>query len=277
MTAQAERIITQRSSFVCRKDYMNRKSSELKALAREALLGHYSLLVRATLFYYLLSMILQGLSEKISIQGPEIVQIGANLLVQLIVSLLLALLGVGFLHLTMNLLRGKTCRIADLFYAFTHQPDRFIIVSFILTLIQTLCQLPASYNVILVLQNPANIGNGLKMLLYLLIGIIVSVILLLPLALSQILLLDNEDLGAVASLRESVRLMKGNKGRYLYIEMSFIGLCILTVFTLFIGMLWIYPYMVATEVFFYMDVTGELDRTPNPEPQFTGYAEDYWR
>lgn len=256
---------------------MKRKSSELKALAREAMLGQWGLLVKGAVLYYLCTLILEAITEQISIAGPAILQTGVNLLVQIIVSLLLSLGGVGFLYMAMNLVRKKPCSIKDMFYAFTRQSDRFIIVAFIQTVIQTLCQLPASLCTVRLYQNPGNIAYALQVILLLLIGLVVSIALLLSLSLSQVLLLDDEGLGAIDSLRESIRLMKGNKGRLFYIDISFVGLCILAVFTLFIGMLWVYPYMIVTEVFFYMDVTGELDRKPESEPRFSGYAEDYWQ
>lgn len=91
-------------------------------------------------------------------------------------------------------------------------------------------------------------------------GTFLSTVILLALALANTLMIDNDDLSAMEALRESSQLMKGNKGRLFYIDLSFLGLIFLSVFTCYIGMLWVYPYVIMTEAYFYLDVTGELDR-----------------
>ena len=42
------------------------------------------------------------------------------------------------------------------------------------------------------------------------------------------------------------------------LKISFIPLMFLSVFTFYIALLWIFPYMAMTEVMFYRDLTGEL-------------------
>ena len=48
--------------------------------------------------------------------------------------------------------------------------------------------------------------------------------------------------------------MRGNKGRYFYMGLSFLGILLLTYGTLGIGMLWTIPYMMCTTVYFYLDI-----------------------
>ena len=45
--------------------------------------------------------------------------------------------------------------------------------------------------------------------------------------------------------------MKGHRGKYILLQLSFIGWIILSVFTLYIGMLWIFPYMQISMICFY--------------------------
>ncbi len=59
-------------------------------------------------------------------------------------------------------------------------------------------------------------------------------------------------------MRESQELMRGNKGRYFYLIISFFGLLLLSVFTCYIGLLWLAPYMEMTQLLFYRDLIGEL-------------------
>lgn len=62
---------------------------------------------------------------------------------------------------------------------------------------------------------------------------------------------DNESMEAKDAVAESAKLMTGNRCKYILLQLSFIGWAILTVFTLYIGMLWLIPYMQVAMVCFY--------------------------
>ena len=69
-------------------------------------------------------------------------------------------------------------------------------------------------------------------------------------------LVDNPAMGVTDALRESKRMMKGNKWRLFCLHWSFIGWGILCVFTCGIGYLWLNPYMGQAEAAFYHEVSG---------------------
>ena len=88
---------------------------------------------------------------------------------------------------------------------------------------------------------------------------LVAIILItLNYALVFFLILDYPDASAIELLRRSRMLMKGNKGRYFYMILSFIGLFLLGILTCGIGMLWIVPYTRMTFTGFYRNVIGEI-------------------
>ena len=62
---------------------------------------------------------------------------------------------------------------------------------------------------------------------------------------------DNPELSSKACVLKSEALMKGNRGSYFLLELSFIGWAILACFTLGIGFLWLLPYMQVAAVCFY--------------------------
>ena len=70
------------------------------------------------------------------------------------------------------------------------------------------------------------------------------------------IMVDDAEIGVIHCLKESCRIMKGNKGRLFYIGLSFIGIGILTMFSFGLGYLWVAPYMGATTTFFYLDIRG---------------------
>lgn len=62
---------------------------------------------------------------------------------------------------------------------------------------------------------------------------------------------DNPELSSKDCVKKSEELMKGNRGNYFLLELSFIGWAILGTLTLCIGYLWLIPYMQVAMVCFY--------------------------
>ena len=65
------------------------------------------------------------------------------------------------------------------------------------------------------------------------------------------ILSENPQMTAREALQDSKKLMAGKKGKLFYIELSFIGWCLLGTITLGIGYIWILPYVNATFAAFY--------------------------
>ena len=72
-----------------------------------------------------------------------------------------------------------------------------------------------------------------------------------------LLYLANPYLSCREIMHQSKNLMKGNRIRYFYLLVSFVGIALLGVVSLGIGFLWITPYMSMTEVEFYRDLINE--------------------
>ena len=253
---------------------MKRSSSQLKALARTSLSGQWGLPIGASLLAPLgsliPSMIITGLLDPYS----TVSIITCQILVY-VVSILISLLQTGYIRLLLHMNRRETCSLKDLIYPYTAHPDRFLVVSLILVMAGAVLSLPFT---ILSYQETDLAAGATLSLIALLVQSLTSIILALFFGLANYLLLDYEDMGAAQALKESCRLMKGNKGRYLYITFSFIPLALVSIFTCYIGLLWLTPYMSVTMAYFYMDVTGELDnpkppRQPEPEAP---RVEDYY-
>ncbi|WML44813.1 DUF975 family protein [Neobacillus sp. PS3-40] len=62
---------------------------------------------------------------------------------------------------------------------------------------------------------------------------------------------DNPDLSPRAAITKSRQLMKGNKWKYFLLTLSFIGWTFLSILTVFIGFIWLVPYMTASLAAFY--------------------------
>lgn len=236
---------------------MKRTSRELKALAREALKGHYGTLIGATVLLGIFTSILELIPQMIIRNANTPTALVLQFVISVIVGVLTYLLQLGVVAMILHMIRGQYFGVSDLVYAFQHHPDRFIIVGIIEIAISTVLQLPA--DICMYYVQPGDIGLVMLGTLLFLAGSIISLIILLGFALCEMLMIDNDDLDAMDSIRQSFALMGGNKGRLFYVQISFFGLMLLTLLSCGIGMLWLMPYMLTTEVFFYMDVCGELD------------------
>ena len=255
---------------------MKRTSRELKALARNALKGHYATLIGATVLLGIFTSILGLLPQTLIRNSNNPFSLILQFIVTLIAGVLGYLLQLGITAMILRMIRGQYFGVGDLLYAFQHHPDRFIILGIIEILISTVLQFPA--DICLYNAGVNNIGLAMLGSLLMLAASIISLIILLGFALCEMLMIDNEDLGAIDSIRQSFALMSGNKGRLFYIQLSFFGLALLAILSCGIGMLWLTPYMLTTEVFFYMDVCGELDQ-PHYDDPYTGsgnYGGNEW-
>lgn len=84
-------------------------------------------------------------------------------------------------------------------------------------------------------------------------------------SLSYYVLYDNPDKTGKEIVEISESLMRGNRWRFFWLGLTFIGWAILSVFTLYIGMLWLMPYIMVTFVCFYEDLAGNNSTTQKVE------------
>lgn len=107
------------------------------------------------------------------------------------------------------------------------------------------------------------LGTFLLMVLAVIGGFILlvipGIILCFAYALVPFVLYDNPELSATEVLQKSRMMMKGHKWELFFLYLSFIGWAILCIFTLFIGYLWLAPYMQMTEVKFYEMIRAEFE------------------
>ena len=78
-------------------------------------------------------------------------------------------------------------------------------------------------------------------------------------SLSNYVAIDNPEITTKEAVEKSAELMKGNRGKYFLLSLSFIGWGILCIFTLGIGSLWLTPYIIFSEVVFYEMLKGKTE------------------
>lgn len=251
---------------------MKRSSAELKQMARTLLQGNYGTFVGT---YVLYTVIVSFASILLMFVFPGNVwsTIITREIVTILFSIVTSIFTAGLLWQSLSVSRANPISVNNLIHGFTHHPDRFIVVQLVCSLIAIACQIPAialfSY---MFMGNSYALGFSdfstilliLPLIALYLLGYLVSYIILLRFSLANYLLLDNDDMSALTAMRTSAALMKGNKGRYFYLYLSFFGLGLLGVLSCGIASLWLQPYILVTMTQFYREVTGELNQ-PQPE------------
>ena len=228
---------------------MNAK--ELRAWGRERLSGNWGKAVAVSLIGGLLGGGVDALSGalEVSYQGeiglvdsvPR--EVWPMMLTITIVTALLALviggsirLGICTFHL--NLFHRREARFGDLFSNFDRLGRGFC-MQFV---------------------------TGLFVFLWGLLLFIPGIIASYRYAMVPYLMAEFPDLGVMDAIRESKRLMHGNKWRLYCLRLSYIGWSFLSLMTGWIGDLWLVPYQYAGDTAFYMMVTGRSQLRNDPQP-----------
>lgn len=180
----------------------------------------------------------------------------------MIISLLSMIVSTGYNYMLLNMARGRSYGPGDLICMFRKGSDGVLTAGLVMALIDTLVMVPFYY-LINMTEPSGGTAEALAawmqpVMLSMLVGTAVGVLVKLPFSMTFYLLADDPQKKGIQALKESVGLMKGHILQFLVLQLSFVPMMILSFVTLYIGLLWIMPYMYASMTAFYMDVTGEM-------------------
>ncbi|PNV60285.1 hypothetical protein C0033_19775 [Clostridium sp. chh4-2] len=246
-----------------------RTSAELKQLAKRALLGKYGTAVGAILVNYAVAAGLVMVIYFFAIIGVFAALFSGNsrasnapviIIIIIGVAILFASLVIeymlmpGYINLYLNICKGRRYALGDLLFAFKNTPGKFLLISFIIIglvvvmtgfnfLISMVGMLTHSFVLNIVLD------WGSMLLIYVLMFLFY-----MNFGLTLYILVDEPQKGIMEALRESYRMMHGNRGRYFRLIISFIGWFLLGYLSIGLAFLWLVPYMGCTFTYFYMDI-----------------------
>lgn len=247
---------------------INESSSRLKSRARGTLLGHYSLPIGA---FVLVSLATTAIETVISFLIPHNSS-GAALsyIAMLIVAVFSTLFQTGYSYLLLNMARGRQYQLRDLIFPIQTMPDHVILLALRLFLLALACMVPFLAGVILLMLMPGILLMRVVCVLLLLVSLILALVVSLDYSQVFLLYLDNPYLSCKEIMHQSKTLMRGNRIRYFYLLLSFIGISLLGVLSFGIGFFWLVPYMTMTEVEFYRDLIHEHEPFENTTYHFAG-------
>lgn len=262
---------------------MKRSRKKLKAFAKSALLGNYgtvagSMLLSALVMFVIAIPMLAimvmamfaGMAGSGTMEGGMtglLLGMGVWYILILIVSTLLM---AGVTRICYQFCIGQTGKLADLLYAFKNHPVRFVGLSLLVMLITLLGAVPGIALMIfgeLVVKDIA--GTVLYLIGYVLVFIL-SIAAALRYVLAVFVLIEEPWRKVGECIRLSKDMMAGNKMRLFMLEVSFFGILLLNYLTLGLGSIWIMPYIISTNIFFYLSVKEEKYRKIPPEYESQG-------
>lgn len=240
-------------------------SASLKSMAKGQLLGKYGTVIGILLIHLLcvfpLSMVI-SLIFNINLE----IYYALLVLVQIFSGFFIA--GEALVYL--KLASGQKPVISDLFYYFSgpyaERGTKVVRTQLVLGIVSILCAMPYTYVLMAMLRSVSLSQLSADELpfspsLFLLYAVLLvagcSINVFIQLLLSQIyyLMLDFPEYTAAQLIKKvAPKLIKGNKARLFYIQLSFIPLMLLCLLSCGIGFLWLYPYMQATYANFYLDL-----------------------
>jgi uncharacterized membrane protein len=251
-------------------------SSELRANARVALQGKWGKAALLTLCYFVITFVITYLLNLVPVVGP---------ILQAVISLPLSF---GFLASLIKLKRDEDVGYVEFFnlgfsnfgkvWAVLGNMILKMIVPIVLIIVFIVIMIVgmggSASTILLSSSNSysaATAGFGGVAVIGL-IGYIASLIYAVIkgylYSLSFYILYDNPDKSGKEIVEESATLMQGNRWRFFWLGLTFIGWVILSAFTFYIGMLWVMPYIMVAFVCFYEDLAGQptasVENNDNP-------------
>ena len=234
-----------------------KSSAELKASAREHLLGHYGTVIGA---FLLMGLILGTATNAVSLVVDSSTIPGTIIYyaIMFLISVLTGLFTSGNAYLYLKVICGRPVSVGDLFYGFQLCPDKAITIQAWITLITYIANLPQIILNYIMMTNFHRMDQVMNLMLpyalSLILSGVVSVMLGLLYEQAFFLLHDFPQYTAKELLQKSRRLMVHHKGRLFYLYVSFLPLMLLGLLSCGLALLWVIPYMAATEAEFFLDL-----------------------
>lgn len=252
---------------------MKREVKELKRIARGNLQGNYLELIRAFVFCNLIVSLIEmpfsWMTNEVQFSTQNIIYYVAFLLI----TIASVVLTVGQYCLHLRIARTGKLHLSELFYPLLHDANRLILAEIILFAIRLIGLAPA-VGAAFILYSYEEMNMYLLALGLAILGCLLTALVEVTFGMTYFALIDGEELSVREAIKTALQLMKGHKGRFLYMYLSFGGMYLLAALTLGLGLLWVQPYVMQTITLFYLDIKGELDTVlekrretePPPEP-----------
>jgi len=262
---------------------MNYKPNrKLKQYAREAFQLKPGMAVLASISI----VIIQFASTYISLYlfpGNNILNLILGEIFSFALSVLTCVFEAGMYYMFLNLSRGKEPYFGQLLWFFSHEPDRVILASTVLAAIAWVTSLPVTIFSLMAKMPSGSeetlynwyLNYSMKLMVLMFVCMGIGILVTVPLRMTYYILADEPEIRSTDALKKSCEMMKGNCGRFLLLQISFLPWVVISAFMMFIPLLFVLPYLDLSNVAFYRDLKGEFTfYHPPVQPVWTNEAVD---
>lgn len=216
-----------------------------------------------------------------TVAAITVVVAGFALLWALVIFLLGGPITLGYVKFNLNLVDDNNPEFGDLFSQFGRFGDGFL-VQFLRGLFVGLWTLAFMIPclILAIILGVASVTSGsstaIVLLAFLMVicmipGVAIAIYKQYSYSMAAYILYEVPEIGANQAIKESIRLMNGNKWRLFCLNFSFIGWALLSLLTCGILLLWVKPYQEAAYAAFYR----EIKRERYGEPVVQSYTNPY--
>lgn len=247
-----------------------KKNFELKNMAKDRMEGKYG----GAILLFLLNALISGMVQLsistvagstmdniYAMTGSAEASAGISFLFDLVLLAASAVLGVmnaGIALYFLNIACRQPAAVRNLFCAFRADSTKALLISGAMALCQAVCFWPGQY----LAQHYVDTGDILwaaAALSALAVGLCVYVPISLGISMSFYLMLDFPQNSGRETLALCWRVMRGHRRRLFSLELGFIPLMVLCIFSFGIGFLWLMPYMHMTYTCFFLDLMNPAE------------------
>lgn len=251
--------------------------NEIRSNARVALRGNYTTLIFSGIISIVISLLLMSFAEQmVSILFFAFFQ-GSNLMAfkiitcffNILVVLILSPLRFGQILQYMKTARNMQPGIGDIFKPYDVHPKTILLITFLIYIFTMLAMLPLLISFILI-HTAITRWNIILLFFGEIATLIISAKVFLDFSMAPYYFMDHPKMTAIEILKNSKKLIHGNRIRYMLFLLSFIGYALLGLATFFIGYIWILPYISASKSYFYQTLINKGKRI-KPKPDWRPY------
>lgn len=258
--------------------------AQLKQKAKSQLYGRLGTVIGAFLLHFTALLVIEYFLG--SVNTNYVLGIVIYFVASLIIDLFMSIFSAGECYIYLNVCTGNEAAVSDIFYGFKGFAGKTILIRFVPVLVMTLAQIPA-YLVMQLFSSVAPSADEMFMMLQtgdidtlmktseelfpitslylilLLFQVVITLAMDVIFSQTLFLMLDYPDYSVIDILKYSVKILKGNWGRYLYVKLSFIPWYILGIATCYISYVWSFPYQRATMADFYLELMQNYNKDGN--------------
>lgn len=179
-------------------------------------------------------------------------------LILLAANILLGVMNAGITLSFLNMACGQPYQLKDLFYGFTTDSKKILLIAAAHALCQAVCLWPYQY----LLQQYMRTDDN-TWLLYTAVALIIGLCIYVPVSLginlAYYFMFDFPQYEGRETLALCWRMMKGQRVRLFLLDLSFVPLTLLCILSFGVGFLWLNPYMQMTYTRFYLDMMNPAE------------------